>query len=126
MTKRVAFGAIDFTKSKHIKSDELESTEKDKRVWRNFIFKGEEVPSKLTLSQLSANEKFAPIFDSIYKSMYLAETIKLNKRMPYSTFYCKITFSCSDEEENLLSAFFIDKGFEAAEVSKVIFNQNKF
>lgn len=124
MAKRVASCAIDFTKTKHVKSDDLKLTRKDKRVWRDFTFRGEEVPDKATLTKISANEKFAPIFDSIFKSMYLAETIKLDKRTPYSTFYCKITFNCSDEEEDLLSAFFVDEGFEA-EVSKVIFNQNK-
>ena len=125
MSKRVASGAIDFTKSKHVKSDDLKANKKDKRVWRDFTFKGEEVPDKNTLTKISANEKFVTIFDSIFKSMYLAETIKLDKRIPYSTFYCKITFNCSDEEEDLLSAFFVDEVFEA-EVSKVIFNQNKY
>lgn len=121
MSKRVASGAIDFSKTKHLKSDETVEV-KDRRKWREFVFVGENKPNKDILTKLSGNQKFCENFSAMFKSMYYAEIVKLDGRVPCSKVTCKITFSCTSSEEDLLSAFFTDEGFEA-EVHEINFNK---
>lgn len=122
MSKRVASGVIDFSKAKHIKSDDEVEEKKERRIWREFVFVGEKKPNKDILTKLSGNQKFSDDFPTMFKSMYYAETIKLSGRVPYTKITCKITFSCTSTEEDLLCAFFTDEGFEA-EVSEINFKK---
>lgn len=122
MSKRVSCAPIDFTKTKHAKSEDMKSVKKEKKAWKNFVFKGEEVPDKATLNRLAKDykEKFA----SLFKSAYFGESVWLMKEEPVSVFNCKLVFSCTPSEEAELDAFFRTEGFEA-EISEVIFSKNK-
>lgn len=119
MSKR-SIASIDFTKTKSLKTEDMKVATSEKRVWKDFVFKGEEVPSKETLNELLKN--YGEKFTKMFKSMYTAETLKLSGVVPVSSYYCKLTFSCTKSEQDEISAFYLEKGF-VAEVSDVVFRK---
>lgn len=121
MAKRVAIVSFDFTKTKHAKSEDLKSV-KEVKAWKNFTFKGDEVPDKALMNKLAKDykEKFA----SLFRSAYFGESIKVSGGELVSSMNCKFTFSCTPSEEAEIDAFFRSEGFEA-EISEVIFGKNK-
>lgn len=121
MAKRVSFVSFDFTKTKLAKSEDLKSV-KEARVWKNFVFKGDEVPDKTVMNKLA--KCYKEKFDNIFKSAYFGESIKVSGGELVSRMNCKFTFSCTPSEEEEIDAFFKSEGFEA-EISGVIFSKNK-
>lgn len=120
MSKRVAVVCFDFTKTKHAKSEDLESVKKEKKVWKTFAFKGDEVPDKVLMNKLA--KEYKEKFNSLFKSAYFGESTRVVNGELASTFTCKFTFSCTPSEEAELDAFFRSEGFEA-EISEVKFSK---
>lgn len=120
MSKRVAVVCFDFTKTKHAKSEDLKSVKNEKKVWKNFAFKGDEVPDKELMNKLA--KEYKEKFSALFKSAYFGEAMKIVKGELVSTYNCKFTFSCTPSEEAEIDAFFKSEGFEA-EISEVIFSK---
>ena len=120
MSKRVAVVSFDFTKTKHAKSEDLESVKKEKKVWKSFAFKGDEVPTKLLMNKLA--REYKEKFNALFKSAFFGESMKVVDGELASSFSCKFTFSCTPSEEAELDAFFKTEGFEA-EISEVKFSK---
>lgn len=120
MSKRVAVVSFDFTKTKHAKSEDLKSGKKEKKAWKNFAFKGDEVPDKVLMNKLA--REYKEKFNSLFKSAYFGESMKIVDGELVSSFNCKFTFSCTPSEEAEIDAFFKSEGFEA-EISEVIFSK---
>lgn len=120
MSKRVASVSFDFSKTKHVKTEEMKSVKKEKKVWKDFKFKGEEVPDKALLTKLA--KAYEEKFNGMFKNAFFGEGIAVKGGELVSTFTCKLTFSVTPSEEEEINAFFTTKGFEA-EISEVIFNK---
>lgn len=120
MSKRVATVSFDFSKTKHIKTEEMKGVKKEKRVWKCFNFKGDEVPDKLILTKLA--KAYEEKFQTMFKNAFFGEGISVKGGELVSTFTCKLTFSVTPSEEDEINAFFVSKGFEA-EISEVTFSK---
>lgn len=120
MSKRVAAVSFDFSKTKHIKTEEMKSVNKEKKIWKCFSFKGAEVPDKALLTKLA--KAYEEKFQGLFKNAFFGEGISVKNGELVSTFTCKLTFSVTPSEEDEIDTFFISKGFEA-EISEVIFNK---
>lgn len=121
MAKRVSFVSFDFTKTKLAKSEELKSVKEVKR-WKDFVFKGDEVPDKTLMNKLA--KYYKEKFDGIFRTAYFGESIKVSGGELISRLNCKFTFSCTPSEEAEIDAFFRSEGF-VAEISEVNFSKNK-
>lgn len=120
MSKRQPTLSFDFTKTKHAKTEDMKSVKKEKKAWKNFAFKGDEVPDKMLMNKLAKDYKEK--FNVLFKSAYFGESMKVVDGELVSTFNCKFTFSCTPSEEAELDAFFRSEGFEA-EISEVNFSK---
>ena len=120
MSKRQPTLSFDFTKTKHAKTEDMKSVKKEKKAWKNFAFKGDEVPDKMLMNKLAKDYKEK--FNVLFKSAYFGEAMKVVDGELVSSFNCKFTFSCTPSEEAELDAFFRSEGFEA-EISEVNFSK---